>query len=100
MRTEYWGPNELCTVRERGLRVTSAHNGTAPDIIYWYLGSPIIRLLVKLITPFADALCYATRVDTAGDWSESRTVGTFAFNEEFARDFGFWVRNMTPIQNG
>lgn len=40
------------------MRVTPVHNGAAPDIIYWYLASPIIRLLVKLITLFPVALHY------------------------------------------
>ncbi|KOX73009.1 hypothetical protein WN51_01377 [Melipona quadrifasciata] len=48
------------------LQVTPVHNGTAPDIIYWYLGSPIIRLLVKLITLFAVALHYTGPTETAG----------------------------------
>lgn len=43
---------------KRALRVTPVHNGAAPDIIYWYLASPIIRLLVKLITLFPVALHY------------------------------------------
>lgn len=43
---------------KRAPRVTPVHNGLAPDIIYRYLASPIIRLLVKLITLFPVALHY------------------------------------------
>lgn len=62
---------------ERGLRVTLVHNGTAPDIIYRYLGSPIIRLLVKLITLFAVALRYSWFTGSDGGWDESSPDGFF-----------------------
>lgn len=52
---------------KRALRVTPVHNGSAPDIIYWYLASPIIRLLVKLITLFPVALRY-TRNPPPARW--------------------------------
>lgn len=68
MRAEYWGSSELCIVWKRRLQVTPVHNGTAPDIIYWYLGSPILRLLVKLIMLFAVALHYAGPTNGGGCW--------------------------------
>lgn len=71
MRPEYWGSSELCTVWKRGLQVTPVHNGTAPDIIYRYLASPIIRLLVKLITLFAVALHYTGSMNTGSDGGAS-----------------------------